>query len=107
MSADLLRRWRGLPPARREDIINRAWVYAFAVIVSVGGVLILLGTWIGTEAALATVVALGMFAALGAFLAGRRGRSRWVWGVVCFLLPLLGLVMLLLLKDDEWRMPRT
>jgi VIT1/CCC1 family predicted Fe2+/Mn2+ transporter len=101
----LLRRWRDLPERRREDIFNRGWVYAFAVFVLVAGPLAFLGLRFGGTAALCVVTAMVMLGALGAFLAGRQGRSRVVWGVVCYLLPVIGLVVLSVIPDDAWRDP--
>lgn len=101
----LVRRWRSLADGRRQDFLNRAAVYTFAALVVVGGLIAFLGMRIGATAAFWVVVVMGVFGGLGAFLAGKRGRSRVVWGVVCFLLPIVGLVVLLVIANDEWRDP--
>ena len=95
----LVRRWRSLSDGRRQDFLNSAAVYTFAVLVVVGSLFVLLGTTIGATTAFLVVVVMVMLGALGAFLAGRRGRSRAAWAVVCFLLPIVGLLVLLLIPD--------
>ena len=105
MATRLISRWRGLPETRRQDIVNRAAVYTFGVIGVVGGLVALLGSRIGAAAALGVVVVMAGLGVVGAFLAGRYKRSRVVWGCVCFLLPIVGLVVLLVIPDDASRDP--
>ena len=101
----LIRRWRSLPETRRQDILNRAAVETFAVLVVVGGLAAFLGMRIGATAAFCVVLVMAALGVLGAFLAGRRKRSRVVWGWVCFWLPVVGLVVLLVLPHEAWRDP--
>jgi hypothetical protein len=101
----IIRRWRSLPEARRQDILNRAAVDTFAVLVIVGGLAAFLGMRIGAAAAFSVVFVMAALGVLGAFLAGRRKRSRVVWGWVCFLLPIVGLGVLLVIPDRAWRDP--
>ncbi len=105
MVTSLIRRWRSLPETRRQDILNRAAVDTFAVLVIVGGLVAFLGMRIGATAALCVALVMAAFGVLGAFLAGRRERSRVVWGWACFLLPVVGLVVLLVIPDRAWRDP--
>jgi hypothetical protein len=105
MVTRLFRRWRSLPETRRQDILSRAAVDTFAVLVVVGGLVAFLGLRIGARAAFCVVLVMAALGVLGAFLAGRRERSRVVWGWVCFLLPIVGLAVLLVIPDRAWRDP--
>jgi hypothetical protein len=105
MVTRLIRRWRSLPETRRQDILSRAAVDTFAVLVIVGGLVAFLGMRIGATAAFWVVLVMAALGVSGAFLAGRRQRSRVVWGWLCFLLPIIGLVVLLVIPDEAWRDP--
>lgn len=95
-SALLAQRWRSLPESQREDILNRAAVYMFCAFVVVGGLMMFLTMRFGQAVGVGVGLGVGMavFGPAGFFVARRHGLSPWGWGLVCFLVPLLVLLVL-------------
>ena len=100
MTVHLVERWHALPEDRRQHILNHAAVYTFTVTAVSGILFVSAVARLGTLAGAALVMALLGLA--GAFVAGRRGRSRALWGLACFLLPIVGLVVVLVFPDEMW-----
>jgi hypothetical protein len=93
----LKERWRSLSEDRRDDVINHVVVFTFLAVVLVAGAIVFLSIWAshpgwGILGALALMVAFGV---AGFQVAESRGRSPWGWALICFLLPCLGLALLL------------
>jgi hypothetical protein len=89
-------RWRNLPSDRRDDLINRAVVYTFCGVVGIGGLIVLASSAAGFFGVVAVMIAC---AALAFFIAESKQRGRWRWAAACFLLPVLGLAVLLTLPS--------